>query len=43
MGAAPQRTDIDVADLQLGDRHGQQVRLGTLPGVQVVVLMRHRH
>lgn len=43
MGAATQKTDIGVADLELGSRDGQRVRLGALPGVQLVVLMRHRH
>ena len=35
--------DIDVADLELWSSGRGRVALPDLPGVQVVVLMRHRH
>ena len=38
-----ERVTIPVADLTLDDAAGRAVRLGDLPGVHVVVPMRHRH
>jgi hypothetical protein len=38
-----EHTDIAVGDLTLIDPPGQEHELAGLPGVQVVVLMRHRH
>lgn len=34
---------IDVSDVVLTQAHGDPVRLGTLSGATVVVLLRHRH
>lgn len=38
---APRTTRIDVSDVDLLDAEGSTARLGG--GVQVLVLMRHRH
>jgi hypothetical protein len=38
-----EQVTIPVADLPLDDPAGRSVRLSDLPGVRVVVLMRHRH
>lgn len=34
---------IDVSDITLTRPDGRNVALGDLPGVQILVLMRHRH
>lgn len=41
----PKRNDvrIDVSDVALRDPDGYEESLGSLPGVWVVVLLRHRH
>ncbi len=41
----PNREDvvIDVREVTLHDPTGGQASIGSLPGVQVVVLLRHRH
>ena len=38
-----EQVTIPVADVILKDPAGRQVPFGDLPGVQVAVLMRHRH
>lgn len=39
-----ENTIIDVGDLELPEAPGgQPVTLGQIPGVQVLVLLRHRH
>lgn len=38
-----QNTDVDVSDLGVVDPAGHAVPLRSLPGVQLLVLMRHRH
>jgi hypothetical protein len=38
-----ERVDIDVGDVGLERLQGPELALGAIPGVQVVVLLRHRH
>jgi hypothetical protein len=38
-----QEVEIGVGDVPLVDPVGTRVRMGDLPGAQLVVLMRHRH
>ncbi len=38
-----QTTQISVSDLTLTNASGDQVPLASLDGVQLLVLMRHRH
>lgn len=38
-----ERVAVDVSDLTLLDPHGGTVGLGELVGVQLLVLLRHRH
>lgn len=38
-----QHVNIPVGDLVLDDAAGQPVPLGSLAGVRLLVLMRHRH
>ncbi|MGC8471767.1 MAG: hypothetical protein ACP5PM_05680 [Acidimicrobiales bacterium] len=38
-----ERVAIDVGDLALERLQGPELALGAVPGVQVIVLLRHRH
>ncbi len=38
-----QHAALDVRDITLHEPVGGRTALGSLPGVQVVVLLRHRH
>jgi hypothetical protein len=39
----PRHVVVDVRDLTLHDAAGGEVPLGSLPGVRLLVLLRHRH
>ncbi len=41
--ANPESVAIDVGDITLAPCEDREVVLGALPGVQVLVLLRHRH
>ena len=38
-----ERVAIDVGDVGLERLQGPELALGEIPGVQVIVLLRHRH
>lgn len=40
---SPEHVTVDVGDITLAQFHGGELALGDIPGVQVVVLLRHRH
>lgn len=39
----PEQVSIDVGDIGLVRPDGGELRLGQLTGVQVLILLRHRH
>ncbi len=39
----PQTVSIDISDIRLTERDGNDLSLAELPGVHIVVLVRHRH
>lgn len=41
--SAATTVDIDVSQITLMDATGERIRLGDLPGTQLLLLMRHRH
>jgi hypothetical protein len=43
MGPSAEAVRIDVSDVVLDQADGAPVRLGSLSGARVVVLLRHRH